>query len=150
MLMAFRFPLEALLRLRQGLERQQELRLQEANQRVAILRQQIEDLRREMESIAARRRLEHEFAISAAELQFDLLCRSVLTARQHVLEKQLVEAEAYRQSRSEEFKQARRQREVMEMLRRHQFEDYQQKEARQEQRRLDDLFLLRRAYLQRS
>jgi flagellar biosynthesis chaperone FliJ len=38
----------------------------------------------------------------------------------------------------------------MEMLRRHQFEDYQQLEARQEQRRLDDLFLLRRAYLQRS
>jgi flagellar biosynthesis chaperone FliJ len=140
MLMAFQFPLEALLRLRQGLERQQELRLQEANHRVAILRQQIEGLRTEMENIEARRRLEHEFAISAAELQFDLLCRSVLVARQHVLEKQRVEAEAYRHSCSEDFKQARRQ----------QFEDYQQLEARQEQRRLDDLFLLRRAYLQRS
>jgi flagellar protein FliJ len=150
MLMAFRFPLEALLRLRQGLERQQELRLQEANHRVAILRQQIEDLRTEMENIEARRRLEYELAISAAELQFDLLCRSVLVTRQHFLETQLVEAEAYRQSRSKDFKQARRQREVMEMLRRHQFEDYQQQEARQEQRRLDDLFLLRRAYLQRS
>ena len=150
MLMTFRFPLEALLRLRQGLERQQELRLQEANHRVAILRQQIEDLRTEMENIEARRRLEYELAISAAELQFDLLCRSVLVTRQHFLETQLVEAEAYRQSRSKDFKQARRQREVMEMLRRHQFEDYQQQEARQEQRRLDDLFLLRRAYLQRS
>ena len=148
--MAFRFPLETLLRVRQGLERQHELRLQEANQRVAMLRQQIEDTHSEMRNISARRQPQLEIGISAAELHFDVLCQSVLTERQHALEKQLVEAESLRHLRSEEFLQARRQREVIDTLRRHQLQDYQQEEARQNQRRLDDLFLLRRSYLRRS
>ena len=148
--MAFRFPLETLLRVRQGLERQHELRLQEANQRVAMLRQQIEDTHSEMRNISARRQPQLEIGISTAELHFDVLCQSVLTERQHALEKQLVEAESLRHLRSEEFLQARRQREVIDTLRRHQLQDYQQEEARQNQRRLDDLFLLRRSYLRRS
>jgi flagellar export protein FliJ len=147
--MAFRFPLEVLLRLRKGLERQQELRLQEANQRVAMLRQQIDDVHSEMKNIEVGRRLEREPGISAAELQFDVLCASVLAARQLVLEKQLIEAEAYRRARSEDFQRAHQQREVMDVLRRHQFEEYQQQETRHDQRRLDDLFLLRRSYLKR-
>jgi flagellar export protein FliJ len=150
MLMAFRFPLEVLLRLRQGMERQQELRLQAANHRVAMLRLQIEDVRNEIGNIEARRDPQRESGISAAELQFDLLCRSVLAERQNTLQKQLVEAEAYRRARSEDFKQARQQREVMDVLRRQRLEDYRQEEARQDQRRLDDLFLLRRAYLRRN
>jgi|HubBroStandDraft_5_1064220.scaffolds.fasta_scaffold275616_2 flagellar FliJ protein len=148
--MAFRFALETLLRLRQGLERQQELRLQAANHRVAMLRQQIEDVRNEIGNIEARRSPQRESGISAAELQFDVLCRSVLAERQNTLQKQLAEAETYRRARSEDFKQARQQREVMDVLRRQRFEDYRQEEARQDQRRLDDLFLLRRAYLRRN
>jgi flagellar export protein FliJ len=148
--MAFRFPLEVLLRVRRGLERQQELRLQEANHRVAMLRQQIEEVHSEVGNIVARRRPQLESGISAAELQFDVLCRSVLTERQRTLEKQRVEAEAHRYSCREDFQQARRQREVMDTLRLHQLQDYHQQEARQDQRRLDDLFLLRRAYLRRS
>jgi len=148
--MAFRFPFEVLLRVRRSLERQQELRLQEANLRVAMLLRQIEDVHSGMENIEARRRPQLESGISAAELQFDVLCRSVLTQRRHALEKQLVEAEARRHSCAENFREARRQREVMETLRRHQLQDYHQQEARQDQRRLDDLFLLRRAYLRRS
>jgi flagellar export protein FliJ len=147
--MAFRFPLEVLLRLRQGLERQQELRLQEANHRVATLRQQIDDAHSEMEKIDARRRPERESGISAAELQFDDLCRCVLAARLRTLEKQLVEAEAYRHSCSQDFQKAHQQREVMDVLRRQQFENYRLEEARQDQRRLDDLYLLRRSYLRR-
>jgi len=147
--MAFRFPLEVLLRVRQGLERQHELRLQEANYRVAMLGQQIEDTHSEMQNISDRRRPQLESGISAAELQFDVLCRAVLSERRHTLEKQLVEAKALRHARSEDFLQARRQREVIDTLRHHQLQDYQQEEARQDQRRLDDLFLLRRAYLRR-
>jgi flagellar export protein FliJ len=135
---------------RQGLERQHELRLQEANQRVTMLRQQIEGVHSEAQNILTGRRPQFESGISAAELQFDVLCLSVLTERQHALEQQLVEAEALRHTRSEEFLQARRQREVIDTLRHHQLQDCQQAEARQDQRRLDDLFLLRRAYLRRS
>jgi flagellar export protein FliJ len=148
--MAFQFPLEVLLRVRQGLERQQELRLQEANHRVAMLRQEIEDIHRGMENIEARRCPQMMSGISAAELQFDVLCHSVLVERRRVLEKEQVEAKAFRQICSAAFQFARRQREVMDTLRRHQLRDYHQQEARQDQRRLDDLFLLRRAYLQRN
>ena len=148
--MAFRFPLETLLRVRQGLERQHELRLQEANHLVAMLRQQIENVHSEMHNISARRQPQLQSGISAAELHFDALCRSVLAERQHAFEKQLLEAEALRHVRSEEFLQARRQREVIDTLRRHQLQTYQQEEARQDQRRLDDLFLLRRSYLRHS
>jgi flagellar export protein FliJ len=147
--MPFRFPLEVLLRVRQGLERKQELRLQQASHRVATLLRQIEDARSEMESIAARREPQLESGISAAELQFDVLCRSVLTGRRHTLEKQLVEAEAFRYSCREDLQQARRQREAMDTLRLHQLQIYRQQETRLDQRRLDDLFLLRRAYLRR-
>lgn len=148
--MAFRFALEVLLRVRQGLERQQELRLRGANQLVAMLQLQIEKVRLEAESIAAQRRLQFESGVSAAELQFDVLCRAALAERQRMLEKQLHEAEALRHTRSQEFLQARQQREVVDTLRQHKLEDYQLQEARQDQRRLDDLFLLRRAYLRRS
>jgi flagellar export protein FliJ len=148
--MAFRFPLEALLRVRQGLERQHELRLQEANHQVAMLRQQIENVCRDAENIVAQRRPQLESGVSAAELHFDVLCRSILNERRDALEKQLVESEALRRTRSEGFLQARRQREVVDTLRLHQLQEYEQQEARQEQRRLDDLFLLRRAYLRRS
>src|SRR5579863_1186937 len=148
--MAFRFPLEVLLRVRQGLERQHELRLQEANHAVAILRQQIENVHSEAENIVARRQPQFESGVSAAELQFDLLCRLALTERRRTLEKQLQETEALRQTRSQDFLQARRQREVLDTLRQHQLDEYEIQERRLDQRRLDDLFLLRRAYLRRS
>ncbi len=148
--MAFRFPLEVLLRVRQGLERQQELRLQEANHRIAALRRQIEDVVGEVDEIIIRRRPQLASGISAAELQFDVLCRSVLTTRRDVLDKQLIDAEAHRSSCNADFQQARRQREVMDTLRLHQLQDYNQQQARRDQRRLDDMFLLRRAYLRRS
>lgn len=148
--MAFRFPLEVLLRVRQGLERQQELRLQEANHRIAALRRQIEDVVGEVDEIIIRRRPQLASGISAAELQFDVLCRSVLTTRRDVLDKQLIDAEAHRSSCNADFQQGRRQREVMDTLRLHQLQDYNQQQARRDQRRLDDMFLLRRAYLRRS
>jgi flagellar export protein FliJ len=148
--MAFRFPLEVLLRVRQTQERKQELRLQEANLRVAMLLRQIEEVHSGMENLEVRRRPQLESGMSAAELQFDVLCRSVLIERQQVLEKQLLDAESLRQSCTQDFRQARRQREVIDTLRLHQLHYYRQQEARQDQRRLDDLFLLRRAYLLRA
>lgn len=147
--MAFRFPLEVLLRVRQGQQRQQEARLREANLRVAVLSRQIKDAQDGLEDIERRRQPQMESGISGAELQFDVLCRAVLMERRHTLEKQLSEAKALRGFCQEAFQQARRKREVVDTLRRHQLQGYEQEEARQDQRRLDDLFLLRRAYLRR-
>jgi flagellar export protein FliJ len=148
--MAFRFSLETFLRVRLSLERQHELLLQEANLRVALLRRQIAGVDSGRETNLERQRPHLESGLSAAELQFDMLCDSVLLERRGDLERQLVAAEVLRHSRNEEFQQARRQRETMDTVRRRQLEIYRQQEARQDQRRIDDLFLLRRAYLRRG
>jgi len=148
--MAFRFPLESVLRLRQNLERQQELLLHRANQKVFALTRQIERLDAGLMENARSKSARLQSGVSAAELQFDLLCHSLLLKWRHDLETRLAEARSQRDAQAESFRQARRQRELIETLRHHQFQAYSQREARQDQRRADDLFLLRRTYLQRG
>jgi flagellar export protein FliJ len=139
--MAFRFSLDGLLRMRQSLERQQELLLLEANHHVRKLEQQKDDLnaalaasaKQEMEGLAS--------GLSAAELQFELLCRSALMQKRGKLEKDIADARAAREIRVAALRQARQQREVIESLRRRQCELYRRVESRQQQREVDDLFL---------
>lgn len=148
--MAFRFTLDVLLRVRQSVERQQELLLQEANQRLAGLRRRMEEVDAQLAQLTARKMRQLESGFSAAELQFDLLCRSVVLQQRAALEQEMAQAEAMRDARREIFREARRQREVIDTLRTHQLQAHRQQEMRQEQRRLDDMFLLRQAYLRRS
>jgi flagellar export protein FliJ len=142
--MPFRFPLDPLLRVRQGQERQRELLLQEANFRVSALRQQIEDTHRGIEAIRACRQM--QLTASASELHFDELCRSVLLDQARQLAKELAEAELLQQSRLADFQRARQRREVVETLRHQQAEIYHQEEARRQQRQLDELFLVQSWY----
>jgi len=148
--MAFRFPLETVLRLRQNLERQQELLLYKANQEVLGLKRQIEELDAGMAANAQRRCLQLQAGVSVAELQFDLLCDETLLRFRGALQARLAKAESARDSQAEAFRHARRRREAIETLRTHQLQLYRQHAARQDQRRADDLFLLRRTYLERS
>jgi flagellar export protein FliJ len=148
--MAFQFSLDAILRLRKSLERQQELLLHEANQQMAALQARIANLNAHLSQHAAQEDLQLASTLSAAELQFIQLSRSVLLVQRSGLEKRLASTQAVRDSRMASFQQARQQREVLETLRQTQTQVYRQHEARQNQRRLDDLLLLRRAYLRRS
>jgi flagellar export protein FliJ len=148
--MAFRSSLDVLLRVRRGLERQQELVLQEANRQVAAREGQLHSIRIQIAANAQRELLQLQSGLSAAELHFDLLCRSALQARGHAVETELLKAQALQQSRARSWRLARQQREVLETLRQRQLQAYRQQATRQEQRRLDDLFLLRRAYLSRG
>jgi flagellar export protein FliJ len=147
--MAFRFSLAALLRFRQSLEHQQELLLQEATQNVLAARQRVEEAGRMLAAMAAENAGKLQAGVTAAELQFDLLCRSLAAERRQALEKQLAVCEKARAQRLQAFQQARQQREAVDALRRRQFELYHEQETRREQRRLDDMFLLRREFLRR-
>jgi len=148
--MAFQFSLDAVLRLRQSLERQQELLLHEANQQMAALQLRIDNLNAQLSQLATQENLQLASPVSAAELQFIQLCRSVLLGQRGGFEKRLAAAQVLRDSRLASFRQARQQREVLETLRQAQAQVYRQNEARQNQRHLDDLILLRRAYLRRG
>jgi flagellar export protein FliJ len=147
--MAFRFSLAAVLLFRQKMEHQQEMLLLESNQRVHRVRTEIENADSAMNSIAQREAQQLTSSLSAAELQFDLLCRSVLLRRLQTLEKEMAQAEQMCAAQRAVFRQARQQRETLETLKTHQLELYLQQETRQEQRSLDDMFLLRRAFLRR-
>jgi len=142
--MAFRFSLDVVLRVRRGLERQRELALQAANHRVTTLARQLDDLRAEIAAGESRKARDLQCGLSAAELQFDLLCRSVLLQWQGGLQTQLTEMQRLRDSRAADFRQARQEREALEILRENQFSLYRQQEDRRGQRRLDDLLLSRR------
>lgn len=148
--MAFQFSLEAVLQLRESLERQQELLLLEANQQIGVLQQSIDNLNAHLGQQAIRESLQLAATLSGAELQFMQLCTFVLLGQRGGLEKRLAAARLVRDSRLASFRQARQQREVLETLRQAQEQAYRQHQDRQDQRQLDDLLLLRRAYLRRS
>ena len=147
--MAFRFALAALLRFRQSLEHQAEILLQEANHDIEAVRKRIEHSDCALGEMAKQNADKLHSGVTAAELQFDLISRSLLLHHRELLHEEMIMREEIRTQRFHSFQQARQQREVVETLRERQLEIYRQQEAWQEQRRLDDHFLLRREFLRR-
>jgi|SRR5208337_4295500 len=141
--MAFRFSLEALRKLRHSQERQQELMLEKANQQVSALRQQIAHIEILIHRACEEELRKLENRVTASELQFDLLCRALLSQRKQALQKELLSALTLRDTQREAYRQARHRREVLDSLRTHQLEFFQREEMRREQRRADEEFLLR-------
>jgi flagellar export protein FliJ len=145
--MAFRFALEAVFHFRQGVEHQQELRLRAANQLVARTRHLIEQLDHRILDARAGQAQELGAGTTSAELRFALMRETSLQQLRREMERELLRLEAARDQQQKIFRQARRERETFENLRNRQLAEYQRDRARREQRQLDDLFLLRRAYL---
>lgn len=147
--MPFQFSLAALLRFRQSIEQRQEILLQQANQRVGGLRRGIESVQRATAEVTANDARELASGLRAAELHFSQVRRSVLLEHGSRLEKELAAALQIQLQQRLAFQKARQQREVVDTLKEHQLQEFNQQESRDEQRRLDDLFLLRRQFLHR-
>jgi len=148
--MAFHFSLAALLRLRKSVEHQQELLLQQAQQRVNACRQEIlatDIATAELDRASAQ---SLQLGTSAAELQLDSFYRSQLRQRRDLFDQELTQREEFRAARQLALQKARRQREAVENLRRRQLEAYLQDQARREQQRLDEMFLQRRGRRQQK
>jgi flagellar export protein FliJ len=145
--MAFRFPLEAVFHFRQSMEHQQELRLRAANQQVARARHLLEQLDRRIQEMRASRSRELSAGTTAAELRFGEQCEAAFEQQRQQRERELLRLEALRDQQQKIFRQARRERETFESLRNRQLAEYRRDRVRREQRQLDDLFLLRQAYL---
>ena len=144
--MAFHFSLESVLRLRQSLEHQAELALQDANQRVSTVERQIEEVDARLRDDDRRERQRLASGLRAAELHFDGLCRDALLNQRSALQKELARVRHERDLRAASFRQVRQQRETVEALHRRQRERYELIAARRQQRELDDLFLLLRTH----
>ena len=142
--MAFHFPIEAVLRYRRSIERQQELRLQQANQKLAATEQQLLELLHSLTKMAHAQAEQLQSGTTAAEMHFSLLSRGIILRQRSELETQKIREQAVCRECVQALRQARRLREAVENLRGQQFAAYQQEGRRREQRQLDDLFLLRR------
>ena len=147
--MAFRFSLETFLRFRRSVERQQELKLLHAVQEVVALTEDIEIVERSISAIRESEYQELGPVVRAAQLHFDALRCSVLRERRQELENSLAQRQQVRARCQAEFQAAHRDRQAVEILREEQLQRYLREETRQEQKRLDDMFLLRREYLLR-
>ena len=148
--MPYHFPLQAVLHFRQSLEHQRELRLRAANQQVARVKRVLDQHGARVQEHHANQRRDLLAGTTAAELRFAAMCESSLLHQRQELERDLQRLQNLRDEQQRLFVNARRQRETLAGLRDHQHREYQRRAARREQRQLDDAFLLRRAYLERS
>lgn len=140
--MSFRFALESYLRLKQSAEHQQELLLAAACQRVSILEQQLAVLD---DARSGLRRQQAELlrqSANVSELNFYQDRLGVLDRAGQSMLLELTAAREDRNLRHRALADARRQREVPEALRRRQLRSYNEREARRQQRQLDDLYLM--------
>jgi flagellar export protein FliJ len=148
--MAFDFPLQAVLHLRESIEHQQEIRLRAANQQVARVRHLIEQLESRSSELYSRRAAGLSSGITSAELRFELLGEAELGRHRKELEREVLRLEHLRDQQREIYQKARQALQTLESLRDRQLALYRKEAARREQRKQDDLFLMRREYLRRS
>jgi len=143
--MAFRFSFQPLLSLRRSLESREQLRLETIVKEVLRARQELE--RAEQENRAASQRLAAAMlhGMKGVELHFEQVCAA---ARQQIAEQlrsKLEELERLRAAQLAVLQKARQDREILESLRRRQYELYRQVHSRREQQQIDELFLMGRA-----
>jgi flagellar FliJ protein len=142
--MAFRFALAPLLRLRQSIERQRTLKLQEANLQLFRAQEELARLERSLDESAQSDAAALVAGRMAAELQFALVLRENLERFRQELQSDIRKLELARQEAVREYHQAYREREVLETLRARQRRDYQQEQLRRQQKELDATYLLQR------
>jgi|GEM_PF-5141056 len=142
--MAFRFTLAPLLRLRQSIERQRTLKLQEVNLQVSRAQETLAQLERSLSDSAQSDSAGLQAGRTAADLQFASLIRENLHRFRQQLQSDIRKLELLRQQALVEYDRAYRDREVLETLRARQRRAYQQEQLRRRQQELDATYLLQR------
>lgn len=148
--MPFRFPLEAVLRFRRGVEHQHELRLSTANQHLERVRRFVEQTERKIRETEERRAQQLSAGMTGVELQVLLISESGMRAQIPEMQRELARIKALRDQQQRIYQQARWEREILERLRLRQLREYERDAERRKQRQLDDLFLQRQTYVRQS
>jgi len=144
--MAFRFALAPLLRLRQSIERQRTLELQEANLRVGRARESLAQLERCVAASAESSAAGLTAGCTSAELQFAAAVRENMVRFAEELRIKIRELELARQIALAAYHLAYREREVLETLRAQQRIVYDKEQSRREQQQLDEMYLLQHCH----
>jgi len=144
--MAFRFPLSPVLRLRENLERREYLALQALYAQAAEVRSDIKALEQSLTQARSQRSTRLLEGMFAAHLHLELAGEARIEHQRQALLRKLAELQGQVKGQIAKYQQARQKREMLEELRRQQFEEYVREEATREQQAGDELFLLRRLH----
>jgi flagellar export protein FliJ len=142
--MAFRFPLQTLLRFRQSIERRERLCLDLATREVLRARKQAHD------ADDARMKAREEVAkclnsgLAAIELQFEVASDAVRRRRVLTLAEEVTRLDAQRAGQLKAYQKAQQKRKILENLRERQRALYRLKQDRRAQQQVDEGFLIRR------
>jgi len=140
--MAFRYPLQSILRLRSSLERQAEQRLFVLAGHVVGLRREIEGLERSELERKRTANVELRSGSFAATLQHLEICAQATREKRKELQLQMVAAEHQRLAQLSIYLQARQKREILSRLREQQKSEYELEVSRREQQNADETHLL--------
>ncbi len=141
--MAFRFTLQPVLRLRQGLEERERQRLLLVNSLLAERRRELDDLKQAR--ILAASSLAEAMQAGMVGSEFHFQTTSIVTQgrREEIAMRQVAELERQCLEQQAAYREAQKQRKILENLRDRQLASWRLDQARREQQRLDDLFMLR-------
>ena len=141
--MAFRYKLEAILRLRNSIERQEEQRLLAIASTVARLRAEI--VRHDENRLHEKREAFEELKMGAsgAVLQFMAMCEVASEERRNRLLRTLKECEEKRLEQMAVYRKARQKREILASLRERQKYSHDLEHSRHVQQDVDEAFLFR-------
>jgi flagellar export protein FliJ len=141
--MAFRFPLAAVLAFRESLERREELALTKIQLEMARVQHEIEQVTAELAAAQRMREESMKQPIPAAQLQSMLHASDAAGERKKKLKEALAALEHQRGEQMRVYQAAHRARQVLSDLRAQQHEAWEQDQARQQQKTLDDIFTSR-------
>lgn len=142
--MAFEFTLDPVLRLRKSYERLERLRLLAIAAMIVRTREEIAAAERGETKLAIARRESLARGLLAAEIQTELALEKARGRARAALLERLGSLQNLQVKQSRAFSLARTKREILERLRETKLHEFRVLEGRREQRRLDELYLLRR------
>jgi flagellar export protein FliJ len=140
--MAFRFRLKALWRVRAIYERREGQRLEALTHRLMQAQKQLATLRQNRLEEAGSLAKSLEEGMTAAELQFQVVCSTVRLKRINSVTQIVDSVSQQHQRQLIEYRQARQKLEVMERLYRRKLSAYLRTQARRDQQQATDLFLI--------
>jgi flagellar export protein FliJ len=134
----------AVLRFRENIERREYVALERIQQEMAILQEQLRRIEQWRAMAVQRRETDLAEGVAAIHLQGDFEQELALERQRDALQVKRERLTLDQKQHLNSYKIARQKREVLDELRKRQFEAYAREQARRQQAVMDDLFLSRR------
>ena len=141
--MAFKFPLATVLRLRESIEKREELTMQTIQLELARLRQTIDAVSNDIEQRTQKLQKRIERTVEASELQLDLAEIERSVEMRKTLLKEVEVAKNRHKEQSKVYRAAARARQTLTEMQSECRAAYEQKQERIQQKFLDDIFVSR-------